>query len=265
MQFNDKTIFVGGAGSSAPGWSIGKASCVVLARLGARIVAVDRSLDAAEDAAQAVRKAGGTALPLQADVSDASAMAAAVAQATRKYGGIDVYIANAGIGKMGGVAETDPTDLHHIHRVNVQSLLIGSKLIIPAMLKRGGGSIVTVSSIAGIRYVGYPHLAYSVTKAAVIHFTRMLAQEYAEQGIRANTVVPGLIDTPRIQANVARAYSESASADAMRAARNQQVPMRRMGSAWEVANAIAFLASDGASYITGTELVVDGGITGKFN
>lgn len=264
MRFDNKVVFVGGAGSSAPGWSIGKAVCVTMARLGARVVAVDINAHAAEDSAKEVRIAGGVALPLQADVTDLAAMTDAVAQAKSEFGQIDVYIANAGIGKIGGIAETHPLDLDRIHQVNVQSLLIGSKLIIPLMLQNGGGSIVTVSSIAGLRYIGYPHLAYSVTKAAVIQFTRMIAHEYAGQGIRANTVIPGLIDTPRIQANVAKADSNNGDADTMRSKRNDQVPMKRMGTAWEVANAIAFLASDYASYITGTELTVDGGITGKF-
>jgi NAD(P)-dependent dehydrogenase (short-subunit alcohol dehydrogenase family) len=132
------------------------------------------------------------------------------------------------------------------------------------MIQRGGGAIVTVSSVAGIRYVGYPHLAYSVTKAALIQFTRMIAQEYAAEGIRANTVIPGLIDTPRIKKNVSAAFSTHGNQAQLRDTRKHQVPMKRMGTAWEVANAIAFLASDDASYITGTELIVDGGLTGKF-
>jgi len=120
-----------------------------------------------------------------------------------------------------------------------------------------------VSSVAGLRYLGYPHLAYNVTKAAVIHFARMIAQQYAGQGIRANTVVPGLIDTPRVRNTVARMFSADDFEQA-RAARDRQVPMGRMGTPWEVANAVAFLASDEASYITGTELVVDGGLIGKY-
>jgi NAD(P)-dependent dehydrogenase (short-subunit alcohol dehydrogenase family) len=130
------------------------------------------------------------------------------------------------------------------------------------MRGQGGGAIVAVSSVAGIRYTGYPHLAYSVSKAAVIHFARMAAQQYAADRIRVNTVIPGLIDTPRVAKNVARMFD--ADARAASAARDRQVPMGRMGTPWEVANAVAFLASDEASYITGTELVVDGGLTGKY-
>ena len=264
MKLENKVVLIAGAGSSAPGWSIGKASCVTLAKHGAIIVAIDVSIDAAQDAAEEVRKEGGRAIAVQADVTDQTAIARAITLATRKFGGIDVYVANAGIGKIGGVSETQAADLERVYQVNVQSLLTAAKLVIPGMLQRGGGSIVTISSVAGIRYLGYPHLAYSVTKAALIQFTRMIAQEYAADGIRANTVVPGLIDTPRIQKNVSSAFSKDNNADEVRNKRNQQVPMLRMGTPWEVANAIAFLASAEASYITGTELIVDGGLTGKF-
>lgn len=265
MPLRGKVAFVAGAGSSGPGWSIGKAASVTLAQKGAHIVALDVNLDAALDTCQEIQRAGGQALALQADVTDADAMAVAVEAAIAHFGGIDIYIANAGIGKIGGVSETTPADFSRIQAVNVDSLLIGSKLLIPELLRRGSGAIVTVASVAGMRYIGYPHLAYSVTKAAVIHFTRMLAQEYAGKGLRANTVVPGLIDTPRVQSNVSRAFSGSGDAAEVRRKRDRQVPMGRMGTPFEVARAIAFLCSDDAAYITGTELLVDGGLTGRFS
>ncbi|WP_353147559.1 SDR family NAD(P)-dependent oxidoreductase [Pollutimonas bauzanensis] len=264
MKLANKIVFMAGAGSSAPGWSIGKATSLTLARQGATIVALDTSMAAAQEVVEEIQKIGGNALAIQADVADQASIEQAVAQTVGEFGGIDIYVANAGIGKIGGINETQTADLDRIYQVNVQSLLMASKLIIPNMIQRGGGAIVTVSSVAGIRYVGYPHLAYSVTKAALIQFTRMIAQEYAAEGIRANTVIPGLIDTPRIKKNVSAAFSSDGNQDEVRDKRNQQVPMQRMGTAWEVANAIAFLASDDASYITGTELIVDGGLTGKF-
>src|SRR3546814_66014 len=164
MKLENKVVLMAGAGSSAPGWSIGKASCVTLAKHGAVIVALDASLDAAQDAAEEVRKVGGKALAVQADVTDQAAVGQAIALATHEFGGIDVYVANAGIGKIGGVAETQTADLDRVYQVNVQSLLTAAKLVIPGMVQRGGGSIVTISSVAGIRYLGYPHLAYGVTK-----------------------------------------------------------------------------------------------------
>lgn len=257
-----KIALVAGAGASAAGWSIGKASCVTMARQGAAIVALDARMEAAEDAAHEVERAGGSALPVQADVADPGAMQAAVDAALRRYGRIDVLQANAGIGKVGGPEDISLEDWDRIQQVNVTSLLIATRLLAPLMRGQGGGAIVTVSSVAGIRYTGYPHLAYSVSKAAVIHFARMAAQQYAADRIRVNTVIPGLIDTPRVAQNVARMFD--ADARAASAARDRQVPMGRMGTPWEVANAVAFLASDEASYITGAELVVDGGLTGKY-
>ena len=131
------------------------------------------------------------------------------------------------------------------------------------MQARRRGVVLAISSVAGIRYVGYPHLAYSVTKAAVTQFTRMIALQYAPDGIRANTIVPGLIDTPRIAQTVAGQFSTTSLEEA-RAARSRQVPVGRMGSAWDVAHAAAFLMSDAAAYVTGAELVVDGGLTVKY-
>jgi len=258
-----KVALVAGAGASAPGWSIGKASCVTLARQGAAIIALDANLTAAEEATHEVESAGGSALAVQADVADADAMQAAVDAALKRFGRIDILQANAGIGKVGGPEDISIADWDRIQQVNVTSLLIATRLLAPVMRAQGGGAIVAVSSIAGIRYTGYPHLAYSVSKAAVIHFARMAAQQYAADRIRVNTVIPGLIDTPRVAGNVAKMFDAN-DLDAARAARDRQVPMGRMGTPWEVANAVAFLASDEASYITGTELLVDGGLTGKY-
>ena len=253
---------VAGAGASGPGWSIGKACCVTLARRGATIVALDLNAGAAAETAREVEAVGGKALALTADVADPERMAAVIAEVLERFGRIDLYQANAGIGRPGDVETTPLDDWRRAQQVNVESLLISTRLVIPAMRAAGRGAIVTVLSVAGLRYLGYPHLAYSVTKAAVIHFTRMLAQQYAADGIRANCVVPGLIDTPRIRHTVASQFADDL--DTARRARDRQVPLGRMGTAWEVADAVAFLASDEAAYITGTELVVDGGLIGKF-
>lgn len=258
-----KVALVAGGGSSGPGWSIGKACCATLARHGATVCVLDAGLDAARDALAAVQALGGQGLALQADVADAAAMERAVRAVMDRYGRLDILQANAGIGKVGGPEDIALADWERIQKVNVDSLVIASRLVLPIMREQGGGAIVAVSSVAGLRYLGYPHLAYNVTKAAVIHFARMIAQQYAAQGIRANTVVPGLIDTPRVRNTVARMFSADDFEEA-RAARGRQVPMGRMGTPWEVANAVAFLASDEAAYITGTELVVDGGLIGKY-
>ena len=258
-----RVVFVAGGGSAGPGWSIGRAACVTYARQGARVCVADRDAASAEETTALIHAEGGEAVTLIGDVALEADVLRLFAEAKAHFGPIDVLHHNVGIGKTGGPMETSAEDLDHIHAVNVRSLLLSSQQVLPGMVARGGGSIIAISSVAGTRDVGYPHLAYSVTKAAVAQFMRMVAQQYAPHGIRANTVVPGLIDTPRIATTVAKMFSDT-SLDEARAARARQVPLGRMGTAWDVAHACAFLASDAAAYVTGTELVVDGGITGKF-
>ncbi|MFY9138383.1 SDR family NAD(P)-dependent oxidoreductase [Zwartia sp.] len=263
-RLKGRVALILGAGTSAPGISIGKASSIAMACAGASVAALDFNVDTAQDVTQEIYAFGGKAIAYQADVADFVAMQTAIERVMQDFGRIDILQINAGIGRVGGPAETSLEDWDRIQKVNVESILIAAKLVAPIMVKQGSGSIIGVSSVAGMRYLGYPHLAYSVTKAAVIHFIKMLAQQYASDGIRANTIVPGLIDTPRIQKNVAKVFDANADMDKTRRARDQQVPMGRMGTPWEIASVATFLASDDASYITGTEIVVDGGLTGKF-
>jgi NAD(P)-dependent dehydrogenase (short-subunit alcohol dehydrogenase family) len=263
-RLKGRVALILGAGTSAPGISIGKASSIAMACAGASVAALDFNLAAAQEVEQEIKSLGAQAIAYQADVANFEAMQVAIDRVMRDFGRIDIMQINAGIGRVGGPEETSLEDWDRIQKVNVESILIAAKLVAPIMVKQGSGSIIGVSSVAGMRYLGYPHLAYSVTKAAVTHFIKMLAQQYAGDGIRANTIVPGLIDTPRIQKNVAKVFDANADMDNTRRARDRQVPMGRMGTPWEVASVATFLASDDASYITGTEIVVDGGLTGKF-
>jgi NAD(P)-dependent dehydrogenase (short-subunit alcohol dehydrogenase family) len=263
-RLKGRVALILGAGTSAPGVSIGKASSIAMACAGASVAALDFNLAAAQEVVADIEGLGQHAIAYQADVASFDAMQTAIERVMLDFGRIDILQINAGIGRVGGPAETSLDDWDRIQKVNVESMLIAAKLVAPIMVSQGSGSIIGVSSVAGMRYLGYPHLAYSVTKAAVIHFIKMLAQQYAGDGIRANTIVPGLIDTPRIQKNVAKVFDANADMDNTRRARDRQVPMGRMGTAWEVASVATFLASDDASYITGTEIVVDGGLTGKF-
>jgi NAD(P)-dependent dehydrogenase (short-subunit alcohol dehydrogenase family) len=263
-RLKGRVALILGAGTSAPGMSIGKASSIAMACAGASVAALDFNLAAAQEVEQEIKSLGAQAVAYQADIANFEAMQVAIDHVMRDFGRIDILQINAGIGRVGGPAETSLEDWDRIQKVNVESILIAAKLVAPIMVKQGSGSIIGVSSVAGMRYLGYPHLAYSVTKAAVTHFIKMLAQQYAIDGIRANTIVPGLIDTPRIQKNVAKVFDANADMDNTRRARDRQVPMGRMGTPWEVASVATFLASDDASYITGTEIVVDGGLIGKF-
>ena len=262
-DLTDRVIFVSGGGSAGPGWSIGRASCVTYARLGAKVCVVDCDQASAEETTRIILEEGGTAHTFVGDVSEEADVKKLFHDARSMFGPIDVLHHNVGLGKVGGPMETSAADFDRIHKVNVRSLLLAAQEVLPEMASRKTGNIIAISSVAGMRYLGYPHLAYSVTKAANTQFIRMIAQQYANQGIRANTVVPGLIDTPRIANTVAKMFSEN-SLDEARGARDRQVPLGHSGTAWDVAYACAFLVSDAAAYITGTELVVDGGITGKY-
>ncbi|MEC4723468.1 SDR family NAD(P)-dependent oxidoreductase [Noviherbaspirillum sp. CPCC 100848] len=262
MKLANQVVIVTGAGSIAAGWGIGKACSVTYARAGARVVAVDISESSAKETAAIIKSEGGQCLPLALDVSNPSAVAEMAVEVRRHWDTIDVLHHNVGIGRVGGATDISFEDWQHVQSVNVDSLFHLSREVLPEMRERRRGVILATSSVASLRYVGYPHLAYSVTKAATNHFIKMLALEHAGQGIRCNSIVAGLIDTPRIAQTVARQFSDDL--ETARAARSRQVPMQKMGSAWDVAHAALFLASDDAAYVTGTELVVDGGLTAKY-
>jgi NAD(P)-dependent dehydrogenase (short-subunit alcohol dehydrogenase family) len=264
VKLKDRVVVITGAGSIAPGWGIGKACSVAYARQGALVIAVDISGEAARQTAALISAEGGVCTPYEMDVSDADGVTAMIAEVHIKQGKIDVVHHNVGIGQVGGPTDITLQDWQRIQSVNMDSLFNITRAVLPAMEERRAGVLLATSSVAGQRYVGYPHLAYSVTKAATIHYMKMIALQYAHVGIRANSIIAGLIDTPRIAHTVAKQFSNNSLEEA-RAARDRQVPLGKMGTAWDVANAAVFLVSDDAAYITGTELVVDGGITAKYS
>ena len=248
-----------GGGSAAPGWGIGKAICVAYARAGAKVVVCDRDIDAARAVADLTSSEGSEALPVPMDAADATSVQKSVRLACERFGRVDVLHNNVGIGKAGSSENTSADDWRRISDANLLALHVATQAVIPQMKEQGSGVILTTSSVGGIRYLGFPHLAYNVTKAAAIHFSRLIAVEYAPFNISANTLVVGLMDTPRIRNTLQKTYG--ASEDDMLARRNAQVPLGSMGNAWDVAYAAVFLASDKARYISGTELVIDGALT----
>ena len=257
-----KVAMVVGAGSSGPGWGNGKAAAVLFAREGAKVFCIDRNLEAAEETAAIIAGEGGAALAHRADVSLKAEVEASTAACLEAYGGIDLLDNNVGILELGGPVELEEASWDRQIAVNLKSMYLTCGAVIPAMLARGGGAIVNISSIAGLRYLGVPYIAYSATKGAIMPFTRAIALQYAAEGIRANCVAPGLMDTPMIREPLKDAYGAGGVAT-MVAARDATCPMGRMGDAWDVAHAALFLLSDEAKYITATELVVDGGLTAR--
>jgi NAD(P)-dependent dehydrogenase (short-subunit alcohol dehydrogenase family) len=255
-RLKGKIAIVFGAGSSGPGWGNGKAAAVAYAREGAGVACIDLNRDAAEETAAIIAGEGGNALALPANVTDLASVEACVAEAARHFGRIDILHNNVGVTHMGGPVELSEEQFNASLQLNLGSVYRCAKAVIPEMLKGGGGAIVNISSLAAIRWTGYPYFAYYATKAAVNQATVALAMQYARQGIRANCIMPGLIDTPLIYRQISSQY---ASVEEMVAARDAQVPMGKMGTAWDIANAAIFLASDEAKFITGVCLPVDGG------
>jgi NAD(P)-dependent dehydrogenase (short-subunit alcohol dehydrogenase family) len=254
-----KVALVNGAGSAGPGWGNGKAAAVLYAREGARVVCVDVRREAAEETVGIIRGEGGDAVAIAGDSAEAATAGTAVAAALDRFGGLHILHNNVGIVSASPTAETDDADWDRVIRVNQRSYFLACKHAIPAMLAGGGGAIVNIASIAAIGWLGVPYASYAASKAAIVGFTRHVALEHAARGIRCNAILPGLMDTPMIRAPLAKAYG--GSVEAMLARRAAQCPMGFMGDAWDVARAALFLASDEARYITGAELVVDGGMT----
>jgi NAD(P)-dependent dehydrogenase (short-subunit alcohol dehydrogenase family) len=254
-----KLALVMGAGQT-PGTTIGngRAIALTLAREGARVFCADIDLDRAEDTCAAIRNIGGLAEALQCDVTDAEQCAEAV----NSSGALDILVNNVGIGGQGdGPAHQVALDaFEHILAVNLRGVLHGIATVIPGMRERGGGSIVNISSLAGI--AGASMVAYETSKAAVNRLTQSTALANAKYGIRCNAVAPGLMDTPMaIEGHVTGSGLATA---VVRAQRSQRVPLRNeMGDAWDTANAALFLASDEAKFITGVILPVDGGMSAR--
>jgi NAD(P)-dependent dehydrogenase (short-subunit alcohol dehydrogenase family) len=260
-----KTALVVGAGSIGPGWGNGKATAVLFAREGARVFCVDINEAAAGETAEIVRGEGGEAEAFRADASRSAEVKEMVAACLDRFGRIDVLDNNVGIAEVGGVVELPEETWDRVFAVNLKSCFLAMKHVIPIMEGQGGGAIVNISSIASIRYTGVPYATYYATKAAMNHLTRTTAVQYAPRKIRVNAILPGLMKTPMVETSTALARSYAGGdVEAMWRARDAQVPMGHMGDAWDVANAALFLASDEARYVTGIELVVDGGITLKY-
>jgi NAD(P)-dependent dehydrogenase (short-subunit alcohol dehydrogenase family) len=260
MRLQGKIAIIVGAGQS-PGEGLGNGRATVLrfAQEGARVLAIDRDLDGARQTAAMATAEGGECVAFEADVTREETLASAVREALQRWGRIDILHNNVGVSIAGGDAgplEITEEAFDRISAINLRGTVMTCKHVLPVMRQQRAGAIVNISSIAA--WAGYPLVAYKATKAAMIAYTQQVAIQNAEFGIRANVILPGLIDTPMAVDTRARAFSKSRAQ--VTAERNAQVPLRhRMGTAWDVANAALFLASDEADFITGVALPVDGG------
>ena len=261
MRLTEKTAIVVGAGQSpGEGMGNGRATTLLFAREGAQVLAVDHRLEAAKATADLVAKGGGTCIAFEADVTKEATLKAAVAEAVRLWGRIDVLHNNVGVSLAGG--DATPTEIteeafDRVNAINLRGTIMACKHVVPIMRKQQAGSIINISSVAALT-ANYPTVAYKTTKAGMIAFTEQLAYQNAEYGVRVNAILPGLMNTPMAVDTRARTWGKSRAE--VEAARNARVPLRkRMGTAWDVAYAALFLASDEANFITGIGLLVDGG------
>jgi NAD(P)-dependent dehydrogenase (short-subunit alcohol dehydrogenase family) len=260
MRLESKTAIIIGAGQSpGSGMGNGRATALRFAQEGAKIMAVDRELALAEETALLVRQAGGDCFAFEADVTKEPAMAAMVAEAKRRWARIDILHYNVGVSLGGGDAsplEITEQAFDNVVAINLRGAVMACKHAVPVMREQKSGVILMISSLAAIE--NYPYVAYKATKAAMIAFTQQLAIQNAGFGVRANVILPGLMDTP--MAVDTRARKSGKSRAEVAAMRDARVPLRRkMGTAWDVANAALFLASEEANFITGVSLLVDGG------
>ena len=263
-RLEGKVAIVVGAGQS-PGEGIGngRATALLFAREGARVLAVDRRLDSAQETVDMIAREGGTGAAFNADVTVEAQLAAMVRAAQEKWGRVDILHNNVGVSIAGG--DASPTEIteeafDRVMTINLRSVVMACKHVLPVMRQQRSGAIVNISSVAAVS--NYPWVGYKTSKSAMIAYTQQLAIQNAEYGVRANVILPGLMDTP--MAVDTRARTGNRSRADVAAERDSKVPLRRkMGTGWDVAHAALFLASDEANFVTGVALPVDGGQMAK--
>ncbi|HEY9532799.1 MAG TPA: SDR family NAD(P)-dependent oxidoreductase [Burkholderiales bacterium] len=257
MRLKDRVAIVTGAGSVGPGWGNGRAIAVRFAEEGARVFGVDVS---EERLAETLARASNNITTQICDVTDGKAVAAMVAACLERFGRIDILVNNVGGSAPGGPVEMSEEVWDSQVDLNLKSVFLGCKHVLPVMERQQGGAIVNLASTSGLRWSGSAHVAYAATKAGILQLSRAVAAQYAAKGIRVNTVVPGQLHTPLVEARLAHQRA-GGDVQALLASRKRRIPLGFAGDGRDTASAALFLASDEARFITGAEIVVDGGMT----
>ena len=258
-KLDGKIAIVTGAGSSGPGVGTGKAISVLLAREGAQVVLVDRFEDRAKETLRLIGDEGGDAVIVTVDLSDLSACPRVVDEAVARFGGLDILVNNAAMASSTSLLDTTPELYQQIVAVNLTAPFMLTKAAIPAMVERGGGSIVNIISIAALRgQGGSGQAAYAATKSGLIGLMTDVADSYGKQGIRVNCIAPGIIDTPMRNASIIQAGLDPKELDL-----TFKTSLGVEGDAWDIARATLFLAGPDGRYITGVVLPVDGGTVAR--
>ncbi|SDC89855.1 hypothetical protein SAMN05216345_104363 [Cupriavidus sp. YR651] len=259
-RLDGKVVIVTGAGCVGPGWGNGRAVAVRFAEEGAKIFAVDKHAAAMEETLARVRGVQGEVEPYTCDVTDAKAVAAMAEACVARFGRVDILVNNVGGSAKGGPVDLSEEIWDAQLDFNLKSVFLTCKSVLPYMEAQGGGAIVNTASTSGIRWTGAAQVGYASAKAAVIQFSRVVAVEYAKKNIRVNTVIPGQMHTPMVEARLA-GQRAGGNVDALLAQRQARIPLGFMGDGRDTANAALFLASDEARFVTGTEIIVDGGMS----
>ncbi|OAL47008.1 oxidoreductase ucpA [Pyrenochaeta sp. DS3sAY3a] len=262
FSLKGKVALVIGLGQSGDeGWGIGAACAVLFARQGAIIFGGNRTLESTVKTQKTIQNEGGVCHIIATDATDSVSVKHLVDACVAQHGRIDILLTNVGQSQPGCPATMSESTWDDQVNLNLRSVYLACHHVLPIMeAQSSGGAIVCISSIAGMRYIGKPQIAYNTTKAAIMQFVKATAVMYAGKNVRLNTVVPGLMDTPYTK-SMAKRYGKDY--EALKATRDAQVPMGSMGDAWDVAHAALFLVADESRYVTGQKIVVDGGITGS--
>jgi NAD(P)-dependent dehydrogenase (short-subunit alcohol dehydrogenase family) len=261
-RLQGKTALIVGAGCVGPGWGNGRAACVLFAQEGAKIFAVDRDRGPMEETVARVKEAGGEITTHLCDVTQQSSVAAMVQACKERYGRIDVLVNNVGGSAPGGPVEMAEEAWDAQIDLNLKSIFLTCKHVIPIMEAQGGGSIINTASASGIRWTGAAQVAYAASKAGVIQFSKVVAVQYAPNHIRVNTIVPGQLHTPMVEVRLAKTRA-GGDVEKLLAQRQARIPLGFMGDGRDTANAALFLASDESRWVTGTEIVLDGGMSAR--
>lgn len=255
-----KIALISGAGSVGPGWGNGRAMAVRFAEEGARIFAVDREPERLPETVARIEALGGEVETHIADATDSAAVAGMAASCLQRFGRIDVLVNNVGGSAAGGPVEMSEEVWDVQVDQNLKSVFLACKHVLPVMERQGGGSIVNIASASGIRWTGSAQVAYAATKAGVIQLSRVVAIQYAGRNIRVNSVVPGQLHTPMVEYRLA-GQRTGGDVGKILEQRQSRIPLPFMGDGRDTANAALYLASDEARFVTGTEIVVDGGMS----